>query len=291
MLSARKTMLLAGALLASATLAMSSSASAAVPGLELVSGNVNNPATGLDLQCPPGKEVIGVGGFVGDSDSGQVKLITLWPSSFFSARVDATTDQDGFLGFWSVGATATCADPLPGREVRRLIVAHAAADPDSDAFGRVGCPTPGKKVVGMAARLTGVRGQVALTTLDTIDDGNAQVIAQAVEDQDGFAGDWQLEVLAICADPLPGYEVVHRRSVITSAGKALDAPCPAGKRALAGGARTEVDGIDQAGNGQVILNDLTVQAGLSNVRVTALEDQDGFARAWQVKATSICAPA
>ncbi len=57
------------------------------------------------------------------------------------------------------------------------------------------------------------------------------------------------------------------------------------------GARTEVDGIDQAGNGQVILNDLTVQAGLSNVRVTALEDQDGCARAWQVKATAICASA
>jgi hypothetical protein len=100
-----------------------------------------------------------------------------------------------------------------------------------------------------------------------------------------------LEVLAVCADPLPGYEVVQRRSAITSADKALDASSPAGKVALAGGARTEVDGIDQAGNGEVVLNDLTVQAGLSNVRVTALEDQDGFARAWQVKATAICASA
>lgn len=288
MLSARKLALTAAAsLLASAALA--SSASAATPGIELVSGSVNNPLGSLALQCPPGKEVIGVGGFVGDGDSGEVKLITLWPSSFFSADVDATTDQDGFSGFWSLGATATCADPLPGREVRRLVVPHAASDPSSAAFGRVGCPTAGKKVVGMGARLTDVRGQVALTTLDTIDDGNAQVIAQAVEDQDGFAGDWQLEVLAICADPLPGYQVVHQRSAITSAGKALDAPCPAHKHALAAGARTEVDGIDQAGNGQVVLNDLTVQAGLTNVRVTALEDQDGFARAWQLKTTAICA--
>jgi hypothetical protein len=90
---------------------------------------------------------------------------------------------------------------------------------------------------------------------------------------------------------LRGYEVVRRRSPINSAGKALNAPYPVGKRALAGGASTEVDGIDQAGNGQVVLNDLTVQAGLSNVRVTALEDQDGFARAWQVDATAICAAA
>lgn len=66
---------------------------------------------------------------------------------------------------------------------------------------------------------------------------------------------------------------------------------PGRQRALAGNARTEVDGIDQAGNGQVVLNGLTAQAGLSNVRVTALEDQDGFARAWQVKATAVCAAA
>jgi hypothetical protein len=174
--------------------------------------------------------------------------------------------------------------------VRRTIVAHPSTDPRSDAIARTGC-SAGKKVVGMGARLSGVRGQVALTTLTTIDANNEQVLAQAVEDQDGFAGDWQLEVLAVCANPLPGYEVVHRRSPINSAAKALDAPCPVGKRALAGGAQTEVDGIDQAGNGQVVLNDLTVQAGLSNVRVTALEDQDGFARAWQVEATAVCAAA
>ena len=81
----------------------------------------------------------------------------------------------------------------------------------------------------MAARLTGVRGQVALTTLTHLDVGDGQVLAQAVEDQDGFAGDWQLEVLAVCSDPLAGYEVVRRRSAITSANKALDAPCPAGR--------------------------------------------------------------
>ena len=75
------------------------------------------------------------------------------------------------------------------------------------------------------------------------------------------------------------------------AGKALDAPCPAGKVALSGGAQTEVDGIELAGNGQVVLNDLTVHAGLGNVRATALEDQDGFARAWQLKTTAICASA
>jgi len=289
MLSARRWALAAAATLLSAA-GLAASASAAVPGLELVSGAVNKPFTGLGLQCPVGKEVIGVGGFVGDGDSGQVKLITLWPASFSSVAVDTSTDQDGFAGFWSVGATATCADPLPGREVRRTIVPHTAADPRSDAIGRAGC-SPHKRVVGMAARLSGVRGQVALTTLTHIDIGDGQVLAQAVEDQDGFAGDWQLEVLAICAVPPPGYEVVRRRSAITSAGKALDAPCPAGKRALSGGAQTEVDGIDLAGNGQVVLNDLTVQAGLGNVRATALEDQDGFARAWQLKTTAICASA
>ena len=124
MLSARRSALGAATLLVGRRV-RPSSASAAVPGLELVAGAVNEPATGLSLQCPAGKEVIGVGGFVGDGDSGQVKLITLWPSSFTSAAVDTSTDQDGFAGFWSVGATATCADPLPGREVRRTIIPHA----------------------------------------------------------------------------------------------------------------------------------------------------------------------
>jgi len=284
----RSLALAAGALLASAALA--TSASAAVPGLELVSGSVDKPLTGLDLQCPTGKEVIGVGGTLVDGDSGQVKLVTLWPSSFFGARVDATTDQDGFAGLWSVGATATCADPLPGREVRRTVVPHAASDPRSDAVGRAGC-TAGKKVVGMGARLTDTRGQVALTTLTTIDPANEQVLAQAVEDQDGFAGDWTLEVAAICADPPAGYAVVHTRSAIDSAGKALGAGCPSGTVALAAGARAEVDGIDLAGNGEVVLNDLTLRPALDGVRVTALEGQDGFARAWQLKATAICAAA
>ena len=52
----------------------------------------------------------------------------------------------------------------------------------------------------------------------------AEINVEAVEDQDGFAGDWTLEVAAICADPPAGYAVVHTRSAIDSADKVLSAP-------------------------------------------------------------------
>ena len=165
MLSARKRALAAATLLSTAGLA--ASASAAVPGLELVSGSVNKPFTGLGLQCPAGKEVIGIGGFVGDGDSGQVKLITLWPASFSSVAVDTATSSGRVRPASGRSAPLRrAADPLPGREVRRTVIPHTAAD-------RLGCPSAGpaarraRNVVGMGARLRGVRGQVALTALKT----------------------------------------------------------------------------------------------------------------------------
>ena len=191
-----------------------------------------------------------------------MKLITLWAASFFSAAVDATTDQDGLAGFWSLGATR--------RAPIRLRAGRFAAS-SSPRPARAAAEAADSAPLSVAGRLT--------------PDGRQEGRRHRRPGGPGLTG------VLRPGRPAHGYEVVHRRSAIISAGKALDAPCPAGKRALSGGARTEVDGIDQAGNGQVVLNDLTLQAGLSNVRVTALEDQDGFARAWQVKATAICAPA
>ena len=105
----------------------------------------------------------------------------------------------------------------------------------------------------------------------------------AVEDESGTAADWTVSVLAICAYPPPGLERVSATSPLNSQNKSVAATCPSGKRLLGMGADLN------SFVGQVLLDDLRPDAGLTNVTVNALEDETGNSTNWSVTAYAVCA--
>ena len=109
------------------------------------------------------------------------------------------------------------------------------------------------------------------------------VTVNAVEDETGTAADWQVSALAVCAYPPPGLERVSATSPLNSQNKSVAATCPSGKRVLGVGAdlNTFV--------GQVLLDDLRPDAGLTSVTANALEDETGNSTNWSVTAYAVCA--
>jgi hypothetical protein len=150
-------------------------------------------------------------------------------------------------------------------------------------------PKTGTAACGGSRRVLGGAGEVAFPLGEVILDDvrpNAaltSVFMQALEDETGFASDWAAVAHAICADPLPGLQLVSATSAFDSSNKSVTATCPAGKQAL--GALGEIN----AGSGQVILDDVRPNPGLTSVTVQGVEDETGQAGGWSITAHAICA--
>lgn len=93
--------------------AVTASALCAPPpaGLEVINGqsaiNSVNPKF-LELSCPAGKRVHGVGGEI-VGGNGQVRLTEMRATSLTTVTVRAAEDEDGFGSDWKVRAYAVCA--------------------------------------------------------------------------------------------------------------------------------------------------------------------------------------
>lgn len=83
---------------------------------------------------------------------------------------------------------------------------------------------------------------------------------------------------------VPGLERVSAQSGINSnSPKSAIARCPGDKRVIGTG------GFIVGGTGQVVIDDVTPNAPLTNVTVTGFEDDDGTANTWAVVAIAVCA--
>jgi hypothetical protein len=230
--------------------------------------------------CQGGKQIVGVGGDI-TGGNGQVTIQDFRVSSALTdATLHAFEDDTGFGGNWSLRAYGVCTTPLPGQE---LVTEATAVDSTSPKSTKAGCPV-GKQLVGMG--------------VDTNPSGSGQVIVedlipnsilttatvQAFEDVSGFTGDWGLVAQAICADPVPGLELVSVDSEFDSDGHSVTATCPAGKNLLG-----VAGSINADGNGQIVIDDLRPSANLRSVLLTALEVQTGSALQWNLTAHAICA--
>jgi hypothetical protein len=168
-----------------------------LPGLEVVSAQRPNDSSDKSaiVDCPAGKRVVGAGAAVVNGQ-GQVALDAVVPVGGLTA-VGATgiEDENGYANSWTVRAHAVCADPPPGLEQ-----VSAITDPDSDpASVTATCPS-GKNLLGTGADITSGSGQVVLDDVRP----NAALTSTTVtglEDESGFAGDWTLLAVAICANP------------------------------------------------------------------------------------------
>jgi hypothetical protein len=109
------------------------------------------------------------------------------------------------------------------------------------------------------------------------------VTVNALEDETGTTANWTVSALATCAFPPPGLERVSATSPLNSTNKSVTATCPSGKRVLGLGAdlNTFV--------GQLLLDDMRPDAGLTNVTVNAFEDETGNSTNWSVTAYAVCA--
>lgn len=175
------------------------------------------------------------------------------------------------LGVASTGAASAA---VPGLE-------RAVDTSDSDTFAvkkeDAPCP-PGKRLVGTGGDITGGLGAVGMGLIP--EPRSAEVFA--VENQTGTSGNWFIRAYSICADPLPGLEIVEAVGPSNSRNKHLTAVCPPGKRVVGAGGRT-------SNISQVVMNDLVPNPELTKVLVRGSEDGDGTDSDWFLRASAICA--
>jgi hypothetical protein len=245
----------------------------------VASATGSNPISSVMSFCAGDKAATGVGGDI-SGGFGEVTMFDL-TRAVNRTEVQAAEDQTGTANTWVLRAYALCSTPLPGIEV-----VEAASSLDS---GRVktavaSCPV-GKRVVAAAGAAFGAAGQVVMDQL-VPNAGLTNVTVQAQEDEDQTALDWQMVAYAVCANPPPG---LQRTSVTSEQDseeiKTVSASCPAGKTLLGTGAAI-VDGL-----GGVVIDDLRPNALLTDVTVTGIEDETGYANAWSATAYAICASA
>ncbi|XVV07483.1 hypothetical protein ACQPW3_19725 [Actinosynnema sp. CA-248983] len=184
------------------------------------------------------------------------------------------------LAALTAAATLTAAAPahaaIPGDE----LVWSNPAGPTS-ATGRinsVACPS-GKQLIGARAFTRGAPRDTLVTALIPT---ATTAVAVAQEDEDGTEREWSLIVEAVCALPVPGYEIVAQHSDATSTNKQVRATCPTGKKLLTAGWNTQ-------GEGQVWVNQVSFAADVTSVAVTGMEDPDGYSGSWRLSTYAVCA--
>jgi hypothetical protein len=160
-------------------------------------------------------------------------------------------------------------------------VGALSASDSANKSATVSCPA-GKKVLGAEADVNPGNGDVLIDDVRPSADLQS-VTVNALEDESGTSANWTVSALATCAFPPPGLERVSATSPLNSTNKSVAATCPSGKRVLGVGAdlNTFV--------GQVLLDDMRPDAGLTNVTVNALEDETGNSTNWSVTAYAVCA--
>ena len=140
----------------------------------------------------------------------------------------------------------------------------------------------GQRVIGGSAWLVRADGDVRIVDMIPRTD---YLYVFAREDEDGTSASWQLFASAVCADPIPGMDIVERTSTVSSdPWNSVAADCTGGDQLLGTGYRVN------NGNGQVGLDDLKVTSS-TRLTVWAYEDGAGYGSNWSVTAFAVCAPA
>ena len=262
--------------------AFAGSASAAVPGLQLVSSA--SLADSLSTKqavvtCPVGKRLIGAGGEV-TFGVGQVVIDDLSPNAgLTNVRIVAREDEDGTTATWFVRGYAICANPVPGLQ---LVTAGQASNSVSGTGVTATCPV-GKKLIGAGGQLTNALGQVVMDDI-TPNAGLTSVSVTGFEDDTGTTTNWTIHAFAICANPLPGLQRISATGISNSVtGTGATAACTGGRKLIGTG------GDFTSGLGQVAMDDIEPDPTLTSLSVIGYEDDNGTAANWSTRAYAICA--
>lgn len=261
-------------LVAASMAALAVPASAAVPGLTIVSATSvtdSDDHKSATAQCPGTTVAIGSGATI-EGGLGQVNIESVVPSTD-SVSALAYEDANATNNQWSVTAQAICAEPLPGH-----VLVYATSIQDS--FDKsVTAVCPGNTVtIGSGALLFGSFGDVEL---EEVRPQLNSVTATGNEIGAGIATAWGVVAYASCADPLAGLVTVSTSSPSTAVNKNVVAACPPGTNVLTAAGRLN------NGGGRVLLDDLF--ADTTSVTATGKETGNGTATPWRVQAIALCA--
>jgi len=179
------------------------------------------------------------------------------------------------------GILATSAAQAPAAVVGLTQSSQTSAENSSNKGITATCPA-GMKVLSAGADVTPGGGQVVIDALTPAGDLRS-VKARAHEDDTGTADSWFVAAYATCAYPPPGLERVMAATPSNSSSKGIVAKCPAGKKLFGVGAEFDVT------TGNVLIDKLTPNAELTAVTAHAVEDEDGTAANWSLRAYAICA--
>jgi hypothetical protein len=187
-----------------------------------------------------------------------------------------------------LGAGAAPALAISGIEEVRAI---SVIDSSSAKTAEAKCPR-GKDVIGGGGGLVwDAQHQsynVILTRLQPFHAWNRQqdsYIAGASETSTGEAGDWWIEAVALCADPVPGLHVASEQGGFSSAAmQNPEAHCDPGEKVLGTGAQVSVT------NGEVGLQVARASTTGNWSYAFAHEDPDGYQYGWYSWAYAVCAP-
>jgi hypothetical protein len=258
----------------------SANAIVVVPERVLVASQTFSDDKSITASCPAGRQVLGAGGSVLEG-FGQVIFDDLTPAANLgSVTVKGVEDETGAPSLWKAQAVAICATPPAG------LVRVAATSPlnSSNKSVTATCPA-GKRVLGTGADINAGNGQVGIDDMRP-DPGLTAVTVQALEDETGQAGPWNVTAHAICANPPAGLErVTATSSLDSSPNRAATATCSPGKTLI--GTGSDIN----AGSGQVQQIEVFPDQNLTHVDVIAIEDDTSFSGPWSVTAYGICADA
>jgi hypothetical protein len=190
----------------------------------------------------------------------------------------------------NVAVQVTTAAPALAAVSGYTMVRSAERDFESNpsSFAVAKCPV-GKVVIGAGGHVDEFGDPdtetVRLTRIQPVHtSAGDNVVVEAAEPASGFAGAWQVIAIAICANPLPGYQIVSGSTGPASPTfVATAAVCPQGKLVMGTGARV-VDG-----GGEVWLQLMRHSGPRDISRATAREDANGQDTNWSLTAYAICA--
>jgi hypothetical protein len=257
--------------------------------VEATSRYNSNTAKSVTVECPEGKKVTNAGGYLSDG-AGQVAMDDIFPDEDLAEVTVTGRETDAYGGNWTVTAVATCAEEPPGLEW-----IWDESDEDSDDWKRAEAEcTSGKTLLGTGATIRGGLGEVAIDSVVAINGGVGTAATEVWVDAfelDAFAGDWTVNAIAICADPLDGQQVLEEETVDGSAnnGDGVDVACDEGQ--VATGTAVEIVGVF----GEVVIDDVYPTDGSPTAAPTSTtvygREEDATTGTWRIEARVLCADA
>ena len=220
--------------------------------------------------------MLGVGGGI-NSGLGQV-VVDDWMQISPTQAAVRGVEPAPFAPSWVAGATAICADPLPGR----VQVIATSASSSVDKFVTATCPA-GKRLVASGGNILTGRGNVMIERL--VPDLTTNSVTVLGHEHNATPDSWRDRASAVCADPIPGLVRVFATTASNSTNsKTATVSCPAGTALTGTGAETLTSGGQAAVESiepNVFINGVTARA--TEIRPTSLN--------WTATVFAVCATA